>query len=231
MSTLYVVATPIGNLSDVSARALKVLKQVDLILAEDTRQSLKLLVSFGIKTSLVSYHQHSKITKVDFIIKKLRSGKDIALISDAGAPGISDPGNKLIAEIVKQLGDKVKITSVPGPSALTAAASISGFAMDRFLFLGFPPAKNKRKKFFEQVVDSSLPVILYESPHRILKTLKELGSCKEPSSLQMVLCRELTKLYETTYRGTAEEVADQLKNDFPSGKIKGEFALIINKAD
>lgn len=235
MSALYIVSTPIGNLSDCSQRALDALKRADLILAEDTRQTRKLLSHFDIKTPLLSYHQHSKLNKVDYILSLLKQGKALALVSDAGTPGIADPGNQLVEAVVKELGQAVKIIPIPGPCALTTAASVSGFPMDKFLFLGFPPAKNKRQKFFQEALASKYPVILYESPHRILKTLKELSSLqgKELSSFQnplrLVVCRELTKLHETIYRGTAEEVISQLKKEFPTGPPKGEFVIILKK--
>ncbi len=225
MVKFFVIATPIGNLKDISQRALETLQRVDLILCEDTRQTQKLLNHFQINKPTVSYHQHSGIAKIDKIIKLLEEGKELALVSDAGTPGISDPGNKLIQELStrKVLVDFIPI---PGPSALIVAASISGFPMERFLFLGFPPAKNKRQKFFQQVADSKYPVVLYESCHRILKTLNDLSSCTELSSVQIVVCRELTKLYETTYRGTPEQVIEQLKNS----TIKGEFVIIVAKS-
>ena len=226
MSTLFVVATPIGNLSDISERAIATLKGVDLILAEDTRHTRNLLHHFDIRTALLSYHQHSKLNKVKNIIELLKNGKDLALVSDAGTPGIADPGNKLIAEIVATLGSKIKIIPIPGPSAITAAASVAGFPMDRFLFLGFPPAKRKRKKFFEEALASTYPVILYESPHRILKTLNELDeiSKSQDINISIVVCRELTKLYEITYRGAPQEVVKQLE----SVNIKGEFTIIVH---
>ncbi len=220
MSKLYIVATPIGNLGDLSERAVATLAQVRFILCEDTRNTQKLLNHFEIKTPTISYHHHSKIHKVDKIIELLEKGNDLALVSDAGTPGIADPGNKLIEEVIGKLGDSVEIIPIPGASAITAVASIAGINMDRFLFLGFPPAKNKRKKFFSQVADSKYPVILYESPHRILKTLGEL-----PSDRQVIVSRELTKKFETTYRGTPEQVVKKLESD----KIKGEFVLIIKK--
>jgi 16S rRNA (cytidine1402-2'-O)-methyltransferase len=167
----------------------------------------------------MSYHQHSKLQKTDYIISLLKAGKDLALASDAGTPGISDPGNKLIEAVVDQLQDEVKIVAIPGPSAITAAASISGLPMDNFLFLGFPPVKNKRKKFFEGVMNATYPVIFYESPYRILKTLNELSL----SDAKIVVCRELTKKFETVYRGTAKEVIEKIKQDVQ----KGEFVVIV----
>ncbi|MBI2038488.1 MAG: 16S rRNA (cytidine(1402)-2'-O)-methyltransferase [Candidatus Nealsonbacteria bacterium] len=223
MANLYVVATPIGNLGDITFRAIETLKSVDLILCEDTRITQKLLSHYGIKTPTLSYHQHSKLNKVEFILDILRRGKDLALVSDAGTPGVSDPGNKLVEKVVELLGNSVNIEPIPGPSAVTASASISGFPVDRFLFLGFPPIKNKRKKFFEEVAASKYSVIFYESPYRILKTLKELISLIKGRDI--VVCRELTKKFETIYRGNIEEVAKKIE----TGKIKGEFAVIVEK--
>jgi len=225
MPNLYIIGTPIGNLKDISIRALEILKGVDLILCEDTRVTQKLLNHFEIKTKTLSYHQHSKLKKIEYILNLLEQGKNLALVSDAGTPGISDPGNELIEEVVKLLGDQVKIMPIPGPSALIASASVSGFQMNKFLFLGFPPQKRKRKKFFQEVVDSKYPVVLYESPHRILKTLDEISAIN--NKLSIVVCRELTKKFETTYRGTIEQVIKKIRNPQPGEKIKGEFVIIV----
>jgi len=225
---LYIVATPIGNLNDITPRALKTFKEVDLILCEDTRVTKKLLEHYNIKTSTLSYHQHSKVKRIKYILEFLKEGKNLALASDSGTPGISDPGGKLVREAVESLGNQVKIIPIPGSSAVTTAASISGFPMDKFLFLGFPPKKRKRKKFFEEIIKSKYPVILYESPHRIIKTLGELNSLYTEYNIQnteIVVCRELTKQFETTYRGRIEEVIEKIKKD----KIKGEFTLIVGK--
>ncbi len=226
MPNLYIIGTPIGNLKDISIRALETFKGVDLILCEDTRVTQKLLNHFEIKTKTLSYHQHSKLKKIEYILNLLEQDKNLALVSDAGTPGISDPGNELIEEVVKLLGDQVKIIPIPGPSALIASASISGFQMNKFLFLGFPPQKRKRKKFFQEVVDSKYPVVLYESPHRILKTLDEISVIN--NKLSVVVCRELTKKFETTYRGTIKQVIEKMKNPQPGEKIKGEFVIIVN---
>ena len=232
MAILYIVGTPIGHLKDVTIRALEILKGVDLILCEDTRVTQKLLNHFDIKTKTLSYHQHSKLKKIRYILELLRDGRNLALVSDAGTPGISDPGNRLVKEVTESLSDQVKIIPIPGPSAVTTAASISGFPMDKFLFLGFPPTKRKRKKFFEemfhQLADSKYPVILYESPYRILKTLNELKllTTYYPLPTNVVVCRELTKKFETVYRGTIEEVIKQIENPPAGAKIKGEFVII-----
>jgi len=227
MSILYIVATPIGNLQDISARAIDILASVDLILCEDTRTTKKLLDYYRIEKPTLSYHEHSKLKKTEYIIRLLREGKSLALVSDAGTPGISDPGNKLIEQLNNRPIDQLKIVPVPGPSALTAAASVSGFATDKFVFMGFPPAKKKRKKFFEEVLNSKYPVIFYESPYRIIKTLSELQSLiiGHELSVNVVVCRELTKKFETIYRGEVGEVVKQLEKDI----IKGEFVVIINK--
>lgn len=217
---LYIVATPIGNLEDMTLRGLRILKEVDLILCEDTRVTKKLLNHFGIDTPVISYHQHSDEKKGRYIISLLREGKNLALVTDAGTPGISDPGGQLINLAIKQLNN-ITIMPIPGASALTAAASISGIPMDKFLFMGFPPQKNKRKKFFGEVVSSKYPVILYESPHRVMKTLKELQD--KDGALNVFVGRELTKKFETVYRGNIGEVAKKIESD----KIKGEFVVII----
>ena len=222
MPELFIVATPIGNLQDISSRALEALKRVDFILCEDTRVSQKLLNHFGISKPLMSYHQHSGPAKIESILALLKQGKNLALISDAGTPGISDPGNKLIDLAIKQLND-LTIVPIPGPSALTAAASVAGCPMDRFLFMGFPPHKRKRKKFFQEALKSKYPVIIYESCHRILKTLRELRELG--SGLELVVCRELTKKFETIYRGIIDKVIEKIEKD----KTKGEFVVIIKK--
>ena len=219
MGTLYIVATPIGNLGDISLRAIDILRSVFLILCEDTRTTRKLLSHYDIKTPTLSYHQHSKMRKIEEILGLLRAGKDLALVSDSGTPGISDPGNKLIEQLANPPIEQFKIVPIPGPSALTAVASVSGLPMDKFIFMGFPPAKNKRKKFFQEIAHPRYPVIFYESPHRIIKTLKEL----EPLA-DIVVCRELTKKFETVYRGKVEEIIKKLlEND----EVRGEFAVMI----
>jgi len=228
MSTLYIIGTPIGNLEDLTFRALQILKGVDLILCEDTRVTKKLLNHCQIKTPTLSYHQHSKLKKVEYIIQLLKEGKNLALVSDAGTPGISDPGNKLISAIITSPGLVVEIVPVPGSSAVTAAASISGIAMDKFIFMGFPPTKRKRKKFFEEIIESKYPVIFYESPHRILKSLRDLYRFTQKgeqisADRKIVVCRELTKKFETIYRGKIEKVIKEIKKN----EIKGEFVVIV----
>ena len=226
---LFIVATPIGNLEDISLRALRVLKEVDLILCEDTRKTKKLLAHYNIKTPVLSYHQHSKIEKMKRIFKMLQRGKNLALVSDSGTPGISDPGNKLIDFLHQKTNTQVKIIPIPGPSSLLALASISGLPMDKFVFLGFPPHKNKRNRFFEELLcqlkNFKHPVIFYESPYRIIKTLEDIYERIQPFDLnyQAVVGREITKKFEAIYRGTIKEVIEKIKHD----KIKGEFTAII----
>lgn len=221
MATLYIVATPIGNLKDITLRALETLRSVDLILCEDTRVTKKLLLKYEIQKPLWSYHQHSRLNKIEQIINELSAGKNIALVSDAGTPGISDPGGILIEAIYEKLGDSVKITPIPGPNAAIAALSVSGFPADNFHFLGFPPHKKGRKTFFEKLAKTKETVVFYESKHRIEKTLNELS--EKIGARQIVLCRELTKQFETIYRGSAMECLEKLRKD----KILGEFVIVI----
>lgn len=224
MFNLYVMATPIGNLEDFSLRGLRILKEVDLILCEDTRTTKKLLAHYQISKPTLSYHQHSRLTKIKYILEQLKRGRDLALVSEAGTPGISDPGAKLISYLIEQMPD-LKVVPIPGPSALITALSIAGLSADKFIFLGFPPAKKKRKKFFEEVAQAKYTVVLYESPHRISKTLQELEDVLS-SQRQLVICRELTKKFETIYRGQIKEIIEQI-NPPAGGKIKGEFVVII----
>lgn len=218
----YIVATPIGNLDDLSPRAIETLRKVDFVLCEDTRVTRHLLEKFKIKTPTISYHQHSGLQKVNEIISRLKDGKDLALVSDAGTPGISDPGNKLIDEIIKIFGDEIKIAPIPGPCAAVAALSISGFPTDEFVFLGFPPHKKGRETFFRELAEEKRAVVFYESTHRILKCLDQIE--KNMPKRKIVVCRELTKMFESVYRGIASEAQTMLKND----KIKGEFVVVVN---
>ena len=209
---LYIIATPIGNLADITLRAIETLKSVDLIACEDTRVSKKLLDHYEITTKLISYHQHSGQTKVVQIIDELKAGKDLAVITDAGTPGISDPGNKLVADVISQLGDEVQIIPIPGPSALISALSISGLPTDRFLFLGFLPHKKGKETLIKKIADNEMVSVFYESTHRIMKTLEKMKNFLEPER-QIVVCRELTKKFETIYRGTVSEVLEKLSKD------------------
>lgn len=220
MGTLYIVATPIGNLKDITLRALETLKEADFVLAEDTRVTKKLLLRYGIQTPLLSYHQHSKKQVQEKIFQLLSQGENLALVTDAGTPGISDPGNELIAYLLEK-DPSISIVPIPGPCALTALASIAGVPMDKFLFLGYPPHKKGRKKFFEQIAQSKYPVIFYESPHRILKTLEDLHSLN--SDISLVVGGELTKTFERVYRGTLDQMREMMEKDVG----KGEFVLLV----
>ncbi len=223
LGKIFIIATPIGNLEDISFRILRTLKEVDLILCEDTRQTRILCDHYQIKTPLLSYHQHSRTEKIEKILELIGDGKKLALVSDAGTPGISDPGNKLISLLVKEFNNP-EIIPLPGPSAVTTALSISGFPADRFVFLGFCPGKKGRNKFFKEVSEKKYSIVFFESPYRILKTLTELNKFSKLKSRQIFVGRELTKKFETVYRGNIEQVFDGLKKD----KIKGEFTIIIS---
>jgi 16S rRNA (cytidine1402-2'-O)-methyltransferase len=220
---LYIVSTPIGNLRDLTLRALDVLKSVDLILCEDTRVTSKLLQKYDIKKPLLSYHQHSKINQIDKILKLLEERKNLALVSDAGTPGISDPGNLLVQKALEKFGDNIKIVPIPGVSALVTLASISGINMDKFLFLGFLPAKKNRSKILKEIKNSEYPVIFYESRYKIIKTLNDLQNIVP--GIQVVIGRELTKIFETIYRGSIDRVLEKIKND----PQKGEYVVMIHK--
>ncbi len=223
---LKIIATPIGNLEDISLRALRVLKELDFILCEDTRVSRKLLDYYKIKTPTISYHQHSGIFKTDKIISLLKENKNLGLISDAGTPGISDPGGKLVALLRKEFANKIMIESIPGVSALTTALSISGVNTDRFLFLGFLPHKKRRQSMLKEIIASPYPVILFESKYRLLKLITELNSLDR--GLKIVVFRELTKLHESLYRGSPAEVLEELAKS-PSN-LKGEFVVLVNQS-
>jgi len=237
MSTLYIVATPIGNLEDISMRALRVLGEVDFILCEDTRVTRTLLGHYQIKTPTISYHQHSDIKKVNEIINLLAAGKNLALVSDAGTPGISDPGGLLVSAVLEKLNGEVAIESVPGPSAVTAALSISGIPTDKFVFMGFPPHKKGRQTFIKKIILSEWPVVVYESKHRIIKFLEELRSLtaaakpeaetKKINLTSVVVARELSKMHETVYRGEPENIIEKIKNN--KYDQRGEFVVIIGK--
>lgn len=218
---LSIVATPLGNLGDITARAKQVLTEAVVVLCEDTRVTRPMLTHFGITTPTESYHQHSGGTRIQAIAERLGRGEHMALVTDAGTPGISDPGNFLIAELVAQLGDAVEIVAVPGPSAVVAALSISGMPTDKFLFLGFPPHKKGRQTFMREVVQSSFTTVFYESNHRIEKCLKELAAVLEHDR-SMCVMRELTKKFESVYRGTIQEI---LAKKIPP---KGEFVVIVS---
>ena len=249
MTTFSVVATPIGNLEDITLRALNTLRKADLVLCEDTRVTKKLLDRHDIRVKTMSYHMHSKLSRVEEIIGILKltckikeqdkaPTTNIVLVSDAGTPSISDPGSELVSRIRKELAEEItigtlKIEAIPGPSALTTALSIAGVSCAEFTFLGFLPHKKGRQTLFKEIAESERTMIFYESPHRILKTLESL---KDPNSVQcsttndqckkITICRELTKIFEEVVSGTAEEVLNYFTNH--SDKIRGEFVVIVS---
>jgi 16S rRNA (cytidine1402-2'-O)-methyltransferase len=219
---LFVVGTPIGNLEDITHRAISTLKSVDIILAEDTRNSKKLLNAHKIETKMISYHEHSSEKEIEKIIDLLLKGKDLALISDAGTPTISDPGYGLIRNCIKH---DIIIVPIPGVSAITAAMSVSGLPSDSFTFIGFLPQKKGRLKKIEQLNNIENTVILFESPYRLEKTLNQL--LENLGNRPVVVGRELTKLYEEVIRGNLSEVIKY----FSKSKVKGEIVIMIGKDD
>jgi len=219
---LYIVSTPIGNLEDITLRALRTLKEVDYILCEDTRVAGKMLAHYEIKSKLISFHQHSSPDKIKYLIDLLRLGNSLALVTDAGTPGISDPGGKLIEEILK-FDPHTKIISIPGASAVTALVAISGIPIDRFAFYGFLPNKNGRQKMLKEISSLQYPTIIYESKHRILKLMKEMEIIMPEA--QIIVGRELTKMHETIYRGQAHTILQTLEEN--KLEQKGEFVVII----
>jgi len=216
MPTLYLVATPIGNLEDITLRALRILKDVDLIAAEDTRKTMRLLNAYGIKTRLTSYHQHTKRGKAAGILARLQDG-DVALVTEAGMPGISDPGCELVKAAVER---DIPVVAIPGPSAVTTALAVSGMSGDRFVFLGFlPRKKGDRCRLLQSIADGSLTIVAYESPHRICKALVDILDVL--GDRRIAIGRELTKLHEEVFRGTIKEAVDHFTAP------RGEFTLVI----
>lgn len=223
MATLYVTATPIGNREDITLRALRILREVSVVLCEDTRMTKRLFDAHDITTPTLSYHSHSGDAKIEKVIAYLSEGKNVALVSDAGTPGISDPGVRLVSEIKKVLPE-VSIVTIPGPSAVVAALSISGLPSSDFLFLGFLPHKKGRQTLFEEIAESKRTSVFYESPHRIEKSLEVL-KCMMPER-EIVVARELTKIYESVISGTAIEVYEHfMKNP---EQVKGEFVVMVS---
>ena len=216
---IYIVATPIGNLEDITLRALRILKEADIIVCEDTRVTQKLLSKFEIKKRLFSIHQHSTQANMERVLEFLEEGDDVVYVSDAGTPGVNDPGNALVDYLYKH---GIEIIPIPGASALTTIISIAGFPMERFEYLGFVPHKKGRKTFFEKVAKLDEAVIFFESTHRILKALDSLQEVLD-SDRKLCIGRELTKLHETVYRGNIEEVKEQLI----ASSTKGEFVIVI----
>jgi 16S rRNA (cytidine1402-2'-O)-methyltransferase len=221
--TLYIVATPIGNLGDITRRAEKVLGEVHLIAAEDTRHSRKLLSALGISTEMISYREHNREDAARRIIASLGQGKDVALITDAGTPGISDPGHYLVGLCVDE---SLPVVPVPGPSAVTTLLSASGMELTRFLFQGFlPPKAGAREEALKELAASGFPFVIYESPNRILATLDTMAMIM--GDRQLVLGREMTKMHEEFVRGTAAEVARRLEE----GKIRGEVTILVEEGE
>lgn len=217
IGTLYIVATPIGNLEDITLRAIRILKEVDLIAAEDTRHTLKLLNHLKISKSMISYHRHNEDVKTDILVKELNAGKDIALVSDAGTPGICDPGEEVIKRCIKE---NIKIVPVPGACAMINALILSGISTKEFEFLGFLPLNKKsRKEKLKEIENSNKTIIIYEAPHKLKNTLKDLEAILE--NRQIVLAREITKIHEEYIRGTISEIMEKTE------LIKGEIVLII----
>jgi 16S rRNA (cytidine1402-2'-O)-methyltransferase len=224
MSKFYVVATPIGNLGDITLRAIEILKNVDLILCEDTRVTKKLLDKYNINKPTMSYHAQSKLAKTDKIFELLGAGKNLALVSDAGTPGISDPGALLVSKIKEKFTkDEVQVIPIPGASAVITALSASGLPTHEFTFLGFLPHKKGRETLFKEIAVAKRTMVFYESPHRILKTLESL--VKFCPDKKVCVARELTKIYEEFKTGTPTEVLEYFVKN--KEKQRGEFTVIV----
>ncbi len=219
MGKLYLVPTPIGNLEDITLRALRILKEVDLILAEDTRTSGKLLHHFQISTPMQSHHMHNEHKKLDHLIERLLDGEQMALISDAGTPGISDPGFLLTRACIE---NAIEVECLPGPTAFVPALVNSGMPSDRFVFEGFLPVKKGRQTRLQLLAEESRTLILYESPHKLLKTLTNIVAFFG-AERQVAVCRELTKMYEETIRGTAAQVLEH----YTKKPAKGEIVIVV----
>ncbi len=216
---LYLCATPIGNLEDISFRVVRTLKEVDLIAAEDTRHSIKLLNHFEIKTPMTSYHEHNKVDKARYLVEKMKEGVHVALVTDAGTPGISDPGEELVKQCY---GAGVPVTSLPGPAACITALTLSGMSTRRFCFEAFLPSDKKEKqRILEELREETRTIILYEAPHRLVRTLEEIREVL--GDRRMTLCRELTKKYEEAQQTTVGEALARYESEEP----KGECVLVI----
>ncbi|MDD4182416.1 MAG: 16S rRNA (cytidine(1402)-2'-O)-methyltransferase [Candidatus Omnitrophica bacterium] len=217
---LYIVATPIGNLEDITLRAIRILKEADLVLAEDTRKTGFLLSHFGIKKPLVSFFEHSEIKKIPWVIEELKSGKNIALVSDAGTPTLSDPGYKLVRECRKE---KLPIAVIPGASSITAALASTSIPHDKFIFLGYLPRKhNERVRLFEKLRGLEAAIVFFESPFRVLASLQDLKEIT--GNVKIALARELTKKFEEVFESTIDEAILH----FTKSKPKGEFVVILD---
>ena len=223
MKKFYVIGTPIGNLEDITYRAVRILSEVDLVLCEDTRVTANLLNKYGIKKPTMSYHSQSKIAKLEKILEMVAEGKTLALVSDAGTPTISDPGSVLVSSIREKFSD-AQIIAIPGPSALISALSISGLPGSEFLFLGFLPHKKGRETLFKEIAASERTVVFYESPHRILKSIEFLK--KYVGERKVVIARELSKIYEQIISGAPAEIENYF-TDNPD-KVRGEFVVMVS---
>lgn len=222
MGTLFVVGTPIGNLGDMSNRAIEVLSSVSVIAAEDTRVTKKLLKHYEIETPLISYHAQSNDSVQSKIIEQLKRGDDIALVTDAGTPGVSDPGSELVHHV---RGEGIDVVAVPGASALTAALSIGGIKANEFTFLGFLPHKKGRQTLFAEIAESERTMVFYESPHRIMKTLTSLNEVLGGDQIVSIF-RELTKMHEEVVQGSASEVLEYFNTN--EEHIRGEFVVAVS---
>jgi 16S rRNA (cytidine1402-2'-O)-methyltransferase len=218
---LYIIPTPVGNLEDITLRAIRLLKECDLILAEDTRVTIHLLKHYQIENKLASYHSFNEHKTLERVLGELKEGKNIALVSDAGTPGISDPGFLLVRGCV-QAG--IHVECLPGATALIPALVMSGFPTDSFVFEGFPPVKKGRKTWFEMAAKEERTLVFYESPHRLLKTLDELVNSGQ-GNRQISVAREISKKFEEIVRGTPEEV----KEHFNTNVLKGEFVIVLDR--
>lgn len=217
MSALYIIATPIGNLEDISLRALRLLGQVKLIAAEDTRTTRNLLKAYNIKASLTSYHEHNKQEKLGYILARLKEG-DVALVSDAGMPGLSDTGYELITAAIE---DGIPVVPVPGASAVLAGVVVSGLPTDQFVYLGFLPRKSQeRRRFLQSISDEPRTLVFFEAPHRLLRTLKDMYDVL--GDRQLAACRELTKVHEEIFRGTVSQAIEHFVGP------RGEFTLVLS---
>lgn len=224
MSKLYILATPIGNLEDITLRAVRILKEVDLILCEDTRVTKRILDKYEIDKPTMSYHAQSKLSKLDKILSMLEEGKNIALVSDAGTPTISDPGCMLVKEVREKLGKEVEIIPIPGASAVLSALSVSGFPSSEFVFFGFLPHKKGRETLFKEITSSKRTVVFYESPHRMEKTLASLAEHLLPER-KILIAREITKMHEENIYGSLHEVVEYFLAH--PDHIRGEFVVVV----
>ena len=216
MPTLYIVATPIGNMEDISLRALRILSQVSLIAAEDTRKTRRLLAAYGIKTKLTSYHEHNTKTKLPYLLQRLQA-QDVALVSEAGMPGISDPGYELVVAAIEQ---GIPIVPIPGASVLVTALAVSGLPSNQFIYLGFlPRRKGQRERLLKQIAKEGRTILAFEAPHRLLSTLEDILAVL--GDRRLALCRELTKIHEEVFRGTVSQAIAHF------AEPRGEFTLVI----